>query len=142
VFDESYETISDPVERLHAIVDLINNIKNNPRRLEIYQQLQDIANFNQQRFFSDEFHQQIVEEFKQNFSNAYVEVLDSCTGEYMEQYLNAVQQTQEYYTAPVSSNHLQNLQNYTKYVYDFIDRTTSESNIRSNLPMAECVHNQ
>jgi hypothetical protein len=142
VFDESYDTISDPVERLDAIVNLMNNIKNSPNRLEMYQQLQAIADFNQQRFFSDEFHQQVVEEFKQNFSDAFVEVLNSCTGEYMEQYLSAIHETQEYYTASTSNNHIQNFSSWTKYVYDFIDRTTSESNIHSNLPGAECVHNQ
>ena len=142
VFDESYDTISDPVERLDAIVNLMNNIKNSPNRLEMYQQLQAIADFNQQRFFSAQFHQQVVEEFKQNFSNAFVEVLNSCTGEYMEQYLSAVHETQEYYTASTSNNHIQNLSSWTKYVYDFIDQTTSESNIRSSLPAAECVHNQ
>ena len=141
VFDESYDTIADPIERLDAIVDLMNTIKNSSNRLEMYQQLQAIANFNQQRFFSAEFHQQVVEEFKQNFSNAFVEVLKSCTPKYMEQYLDALRSTKDY-NLVVSKEHVENLDVLKKYVYDFIDRTTSELNIRSNLPVAECVHNQ
>jgi hypothetical protein len=141
VFDESYDTISDPVERLGAIVNLMNNIKNSPSRLEMYQQLQAIADFNQQRFFSAEFHQQVVDEFKQNFSSGFNEVLKSCTPKYMEQYLDAIRSCQDYdLVAP--EEHVANLNVLEKYVYDFIDRTTSESNIRSNLPAAECVHNQ
>jgi hypothetical protein len=142
VIDESYDTINDPVQRLDAIVNLMNNIKNNPKRLEIYQQLQDIADFNQQRFFSVEFHQQVVDEFKQNFSKAHEKVLNSCTAEYMEQYSDAVKHTQEYYVSPTAKEHIQNLDVWTKFVYDFIDQTTSESNIHSTPPTAESVHNQ
>jgi hypothetical protein len=141
VFDESYDTISDPVERLGAIVNLMNNIKNSPNRLEMYQQLQAIADFNQQRFFSSEFHQQVVDEFKQNFSSGFNEVLKSCTPKYMEQYLDALRSTKDY-DCVTSKEHVNNLNALEKYVYDFIDRTTSELNIRSNLPVEESVRSQ
>jgi hypothetical protein len=141
VFDESYDTISDPVERLGAIVNLMNNIKNSPNPLEMYQQLQAIADFNQQRFFSSEFHQQVVDEFKQNFSSGFNEVLKSCTPKYMEQYLDAIRSCRDYnLVAP--KEHVENINALEKYVYDFIDRTTSELNIHSTPLTAECVHNQ
>jgi len=141
VFDESYDTITDPVDRLNAIVNLMNNLMNSSNRLEMYQQLQAIADFNQQRFFSSDFHQQVVDEFKQNFSNGFDKVLKSCTPKYIEQYLDALRSTKDY-NLIVSKEHVENLDALKKYVYDFIDRTTSESNIHSNLPGAECVHNQ
>jgi hypothetical protein len=141
VFDESYDTISDPVERLGAIINLMNNIKNSPNRLEMYQQLQAIADFNQQRFFSAEFHQQVVEEFKQNFANGFDKVLKSCTPKYMEQYLDAIRSCQDYdLVAP--KEHVANLNALEKYVYDFIDQTTSELDNHSNLPAAESVRSQ
>jgi hypothetical protein len=141
VFDESYDTISDPVERLGAIVNLMNNIKNSPNPLEMYQQLQAIADFNQQRFFSSEFHQQVVDEFKQNFSSGFNEVLKSCTPKYMEQYLDAIRSCRDYnLVAP--EEHVANLNVLEKYVYDFIDQTMNELGNHSNLPVAECVHNQ
>ena len=141
VFDESYDTITDPVDRLNAIVNLMNNLMNSSNRLEMYQQLQAIADFNQQRFFSSDFHQQVVDEFKQNFSNGFDKVLKSCTPKYMEQYLDALRSTKDY-NLIVSKEHVENLDALKKYVYDFIDRTTSESNIHSTPPVAECVRSQ
>jgi hypothetical protein len=141
VFDESYDSIKDPMARLGAIVNLMNNIKNSPRRLEMYTQLQAIADFNQRRFFSAEFHQQVVDEFKQNFSSGFNEVLKSCTPKYMEQYLDAIRSCRDYnLVAP--KEHVENINALEKYVYDFIDRTTSELNIRSNLPVEECFRSQ
>jgi hypothetical protein len=142
VFDESYDTIADPVERLGAIVNLMNNIKNSSNRLEMYQQLQAIADFNQQRFFSSDFHQQVTDEFKQNFSNGFTKVLKSCTPKYMEQYLDAVRSTKDYDRIATKEHVEKNFDALKKYVYDFIDRTTSESNIHSNLPVEESVRNQ
>ena len=141
VFDESYDTITDPVDRLNAIVNLMNNLMNSSNRLEMYQQLQAIADFNQQRFFSSDFHQQVVDEFKQNFSNGFDKVLKSCTPKYIEQYLDALRSTKDY-NLIVSKEHVENLDALKKYVYDFIDRTTSESNIHSTPPVAECVRSQ
>jgi hypothetical protein len=141
VFDESYDSIKDPMARLGAIVNLMNNIKNSPRRLEMYRQLQAIADFNQRRFFSAEFHQQVVDEFKQNFSSGFNEVLKSCTPKYMKQYLDAIRSCRDYnLVAP--KEHVENINALEKYVYDFIDRTTSELNIRSNLPVEECFRSQ
>jgi hypothetical protein len=141
VFDESYDTITDPVERLGAIVNLMNNIKNSSNRLEMYQQLQVIADFNQQRFFSSDFHQQVVDEFKQNFSNGLYKVLKSCTPKYMEQYLDALRSTKDY-NLIVPKEHVKNLDVLKKYVYDFIDRTTNETNSHSIPLVAECVRSQ
>ena len=141
VFDESYDIIADPVDRLNAIVNLMNNLMNSSNRLEMYQQLQAIADFNQQRFFSSDFHQQVVDEFKQNFSNGFDKVLKSCTPKYIEQYLDALRSTKDY-NLIVSKEHVENLDALKKYVYDFIDRTTSESNIHSTPPVAECVRSQ
>ena len=141
VFDESYDTITDPVDRLNAIVNLMNNLMNSSNRLEMYQQLQAIADFNQQRFFSSDFHQQVVDEFKQNFSNGFDKVLKSCTPKYIEQYLDALRSTKDY-NLIVSKEHVENLDALKKYVYDFIDRTTNETNSHSIPLVAECVRSQ
>jgi hypothetical protein len=68
LIDETYDTIQDPVQRLNAIVDEMQ------RLLTIdsvtWDQLRSIAVKNKQRFFSKEFQEQIIDEFKSNFDKA------------------------------------------------------------------------
>lgn len=70
--DETYDTIKDPLERLQAIVAEMKRIANLPPVLQkkLFVQLNHIAEFNKQRFFSQEFFQQIVQEYKTNLSVA------------------------------------------------------------------------
>ena len=68
-WDESYDDIQDPVERLNAIVELMKTLSNLDKTL-LRHKLQEICNYNQCRFFSKEFHQQVVNELKTNLDLA------------------------------------------------------------------------
>ena len=73
IWDERYDFIDDPQERLHAILDLMKQIANwapevRERKLA---EAQAIAEYNRQRFFSQEFFNQIVTELKTNLTAAF-----------------------------------------------------------------------
>jgi len=76
IWDESYNQITDPEKRLTAIINLMQQIagwdeatKNNKLA-----QAQEIANHNQQWFFSKEFFDLIVNELKINLKLAFEEL--------------------------------------------------------------------
>jgi len=75
VIDETYDTIEDPVERLTAIVKVMQDISNwsIDQTHEKISKLQKIADYNKQHFFSSKFYNQIVTELKTNVANALEE---------------------------------------------------------------------
>jgi hypothetical protein len=76
VWDESYDSVADPVQRLHSIVDLMKSLASMSDRdkISMQSQVSEIAAFNRRRFFSDEFWHQVVNEFVTNFDAAAVEM--------------------------------------------------------------------
>jgi hypothetical protein len=89
VWDETYDTIFDPNDRLIAIAKLMQDIANwDPvTKVNNIQQAQAIANFNRQHFFSKEFFNLIKKELTDNLTtafdniknnNTYKRWLDSC----------------------------------------------------------------
>jgi hypothetical protein len=68
IWDESYDSIEDPEERLIRIADLVREIANwtPEERVANMAEAQAIAEYNRQRFFSQEFFDQIVNELKDN----------------------------------------------------------------------------
>jgi hypothetical protein len=73
LIDESYDLIQNPLERLHAICAEMKRISllDPEQKKQLFDKMQQIAQKNQQRFFSNQWHQSIVDEFKQNFDCAY-----------------------------------------------------------------------
>lgn len=72
IWNEDYDLIQDPVQRLQAIVDEMKSISQwSPQILEekMYK-AGVIADYNKKHFFSQEFFNQIVSELKQNFQLA------------------------------------------------------------------------
>jgi hypothetical protein len=71
--NESYDDIQDAQERLAAIVTEMKRIANLPtRQLEyLIKMLRSIAESNRRRFFSQEFHQQVVNELERNVDAAF-----------------------------------------------------------------------
>jgi hypothetical protein len=69
LIDETYDTITDPLDRINAIVKEMQRIAglDSINKKILWQQLRAIAKRNKERFFSAEFHQQIVDEYKENF---------------------------------------------------------------------------
>ena len=76
LIDESYDTIPDPAERLQAICAEMKRISQLPaeQRTQLFNSMKQIALRNQQRFFSKQWQQSIVDEFKQNFDHAYTQL--------------------------------------------------------------------
>jgi predicted XRE-type DNA-binding protein len=79
VWDETYDTIEDPQERMCAITDLMKQIANwAPRvRERKLTEAQAITEHNRQHFFSQEFFSQVVNELTTNMTRAFEE-LDHC----------------------------------------------------------------
>jgi hypothetical protein len=81
VFDEQYDTIANPYERLHAVVHLMKEITRwdpNTRSIKM-QQIQEIVNYNKQHFFSKEFFDQVNNELRLNLMAAINEVEENNT---------------------------------------------------------------
>jgi len=76
LIDESYDHVQDPVERLQCIIKEMHRISNLPpdAKLQLFQQLNEIAVYNKARFFSKEWQQQITDEFKVNVAHALSEL--------------------------------------------------------------------
>lgn len=72
VWDESYDTIQDPVARLQAIADVMQTIAGwSPQtRQAKMAQARAIAQRNRDHFFSEQFFQHVVSELKHNLSVA------------------------------------------------------------------------
>ena len=88
-FDESYDTIQDPAQRLERIVCLMKQLSEltHDQKQQLRSELQPICDFNQQRFFSNEFYKQVVEEFKTNFTRAFEFVKQGNSHKYYDRYL-------------------------------------------------------
>lgn len=70
LIDESYDTIEDPVLRLQAIMNTMQQIVEHPNKETLYAGLHKIAEFNRARFHSRKFHDMIVEEYQTNLTQA------------------------------------------------------------------------
>jgi hypothetical protein len=76
VWDESYDAIKDPEQRLCAITDLMAQIANwgPPVQEKKLAEAQAIAKYNQQHFFSQEFFNLVTGELTANLTTALVYV--------------------------------------------------------------------
>ena len=91
VIDESYDNICDPVQRLQAIIDVMRGISKmpTPQKTQLWLDLDVIAQRNQRRFFSAEFFDQVVGEFKSNLAQAIEQTQQHRSGLFYRQWLAA-----------------------------------------------------
>ena len=82
--DESYDNILDPAERLAAICREMQKISQLPQeqKFQLWTKLYQIAQRNQQRFFSKEWQQSIFQEFVDNYNSAMSTMNQYCTGKH------------------------------------------------------------
>lgn len=82
LIDESYDTIQDPLERLTAIVNEMKRISslNQHDKHELWKKLNDIAVYNKSRFFSNDFHDYVVNEYVANLNLGLSKCKESMTG--------------------------------------------------------------
>jgi hypothetical protein len=103
--DESYDTITDPVSRLQAIVDVMHHVSNLPQQEKIllWNNLNHIAQRNRQRFFGTEFFDQVIGEFKLNLAQAIQQTQQHRSGLFYQQWLAAQS------SVPLTSKELSNI---------------------------------
>jgi hypothetical protein len=72
VWNEQYDSVDDPEERLICIADLMQQIANwtAEERVTKMAQAQAVADYNKKLFFSEEWQESIFDEYKRNFSKA------------------------------------------------------------------------
>ena len=90
LIDETYDTVADPVKRLHSIVDEMKRISllSPEQKLQLHHQLQYIADHNKRRFFSQEFWHQVIAEYKSNLQQG-LELMDqNCGGKFFDSCMN------------------------------------------------------
>lgn len=82
--NEDYDLLTDPKERLQAIVLEMQRIASLPdtQKKLLWQQLHIIANRNKERFFSEEWQDSIEQEFYCNLDTAITELNAHRTGKY------------------------------------------------------------
>jgi hypothetical protein len=73
VWDESYDLVEDPAERLIQIAELMKYISTwlPHQRERNMSQAQAIADYNRQHFFSQEFFNRVTDELKTNLTSAF-----------------------------------------------------------------------
>ena len=92
LIDESYDQVSDPLSRLECIVKEMQRIHNLPEvdKLELFNKLNCIAEYNKSLFFSEQWQDSIVNEFVTNFNSALTELKTYNTGKMLEQVKNVI----------------------------------------------------
>jgi hypothetical protein len=77
IIDETYDTIIDPRQRLDSVIQEMSRIAvlDKSKKYKLWEQLYEIAKFNQRLFFSKDWQQSISREFLTNLSRS-IGVLD------------------------------------------------------------------
>ena len=86
LINEEYDDIIDPADRIQAIVKEMERITllNADEKYLLWQQLNAIAEYNKQRFFSQEFHQQVVNEFVLNLETSIKKCKSNINGKWFK----------------------------------------------------------
>jgi hypothetical protein len=81
-WDETYDTIADPIKRMESIINTMQTIANLPvdEKNRMYKGVKEITDYNKNLFFSNEFLNTIIDQFKNNFNDAMVEINNSKQG--------------------------------------------------------------
>jgi hypothetical protein len=82
-WDESYDTIQDPIQRLQAVVKIINDIcaMSNERLEEILTEMQEVLDYNYNWFYNKQFLDQCWDELVVNLQLATAQVLPQTSSE-------------------------------------------------------------
>lgn len=99
--DETYDSIKDPLQRLKAIAAEMKRISGlcASDQQQLLNNIENIAKHNQQRFFSDEFFQQVLNEYTTNMHSALeLAELSHCASYYKsyQHYYSAFWTEQDY----------------------------------------------
>lgn len=83
VWSEDYDTIVDPVERMQSVIETMKYITNleQENKLAMISKANQIAKHNKERFFSQEFYQQVIGELNTNIQSAVTELKNTNIGQ-------------------------------------------------------------
>ena len=132
IWDECYDQVEDPEERLIRIADLMRGIANwapEVRERKITE-ARAIAEYNRQHFFSQQFFNLVVNELKTNLESAFNE-LSQCT-----HYTNWITRWQQLMLHPEVNKFLntnQNTKSPTKSQIDFIMKLAKNKLAKRNI---------
>lgn len=89
VWDESYDSISDPVARMDAVLQNMQLMASLDvvQRQQIQQQCQATVEHNYKWFFSKEFAQNVMSEFQNNLEQAVIQCEHSCDAAHLRQFV-------------------------------------------------------
>jgi hypothetical protein len=92
--DETYDTIQDPAERLNAIIQEMKRIDQlcPEAKQQLIAGVQSIVDHNQTLFFSNEFYNLVINEFKQNLDQAVNLVKSGTVGNIWKKSRNIAQE--------------------------------------------------
>jgi hypothetical protein len=81
-WDESYDMMSDSIERMNKITEVMSNIISMPKhkRESMLERAREIAEYNRRHFFSDEFQTYLLDELKNNLRRALHQLQTQNTG--------------------------------------------------------------
>jgi hypothetical protein len=92
--DETYDTIQDPAKRLDAIIQEMTRIDQMcpESKQQLLTDVQAVVDYNQQLFFSKEFYNLVLNEFKQNLDRGVAEVKSGSVGNIWKESRNIAQE--------------------------------------------------
>ena len=71
VWDESYDKITDPYQRMQAVMDVIHHLKKHDDFESVYEKCLPVCEHNRNHFFSTRFESQMLSEYDHNWRSAY-----------------------------------------------------------------------
>jgi hypothetical protein len=88
-WDESYDTVDDPLERLQKIVVLMKSLSKltDGEKQILQSKIQDICEHNRKHFFSQEFFDQVIDEYQTNLACAMNTIKSSSTNYFAQNLL-------------------------------------------------------
>ena len=81
VWDESYDTITDHDQRMQAVIVQLENLTqlSQDKFTALYEKCLAICEHNRRHFFSEQFEEQILNEYKTNFETAFIKQQQEAT---------------------------------------------------------------
>ena len=109
LIDVSYDQETDSLKRLEMIVYELKRISSLKNKSALWQQLNQIAEFNRKRFFSQDFHDQVVAEYETNLLSALQQVRSQANGLHIkDRYFHSLDQKNKQQQYDICLNFLHN----------------------------------
>jgi hypothetical protein len=116
IIDESYDLVQDPVDRMFAIVSTMKKITswNKDQYNDNMKKLQEIAEYNQQHFFSKKFFDVINDELTQNLKQGFDTIKNTNTGRRYIEFRKILAQHEPYRLALVTNSSVRTRKDVTE----------------------------